>query len=358
MKKHKKALSVALDPGISLWAKCLWLLFAIAFAGLILESQLGDNFIFRYGEDYDAAIPWLYACLLPVSAIAWYSYDARNRAHDPAAQHRGSWWSWLLFYPLAAGLSASLLIYAPFGWSALIGRLAGVEPAVMEVKLIQIEHARHRIAQCDQKIIIDVDDRRVSLCAEGRVSGVSPVTGQGLLLKGRRSAFGFVVDEIHVGKLPGEGAAFKRDLIQAIEQADKIVVTEHSDRYDFLDASTDTYKEHEQLIYQTLVLSQQERFKFKRLIKAVPDRTQYMSAACIFEAHHTIRFYAKDELLSTLPVCFRCGAQEWDGSKHTPPQDIVSGLRKFIQSVDLHPEMNWWQLAQEKLRKDKAQAVD
>ncbi|MES2041209.1 MAG: hypothetical protein V4495_25605 [Pseudomonadota bacterium] len=153
-------------------------------------------------------------------------------------------------------------------------------------------------------------------------------------------------------KLSDEGAAYKRDLIKAIKQADKIVVTEHSDQYDFFEVKTHTFQQQEQLVYQTVILSPQDVVNFKRLVKAVPDRTQYVSAACIFVAHHTIKFYAQDELLSTLPICFKCGAQEWDGTKHAPPQEIVGGLRKFITAIGLHPEMKWRQLADERLKKD------
>ncbi len=192
MKKHKKALRVAPHPGISLWTKCLWLLFAIAFAGLVLESQLGERFIFRYSKAYYDLMPWLYVCLLPLSAIVWYRYDEYNQT----AQYRRSWWRWLVFFPLAIGLSTSLLICTPFGWSALAGRLAGGDPAVMEVKLIQVEHARHRIGKCDQKMVIEVDGRHISICAEDLTSSAAPAAGQWLLLKGKNSAFGFVIEEI------------------------------------------------------------------------------------------------------------------------------------------------------------------
>ncbi|WP_146218904.1 hypothetical protein [Undibacterium pigrum] len=156
-------------------------------------------------------------------------------------------------------------------------------------------------------------------------------------------------------KLSAEGAAYKRDLIRVIEKSDKIVVTEHSDKYDFFDSKNYVFLEQEQLVYQTVILSQQEKASFKRFVRAVPDRTQYMIAGCIFEPHHTIKFYKQDELLSTLQICFKCGAQEWDGTRHSPPQEIMRGFYKLIKAIGLHPEEGWWMLAQETLKKHMAQ---
>lgn len=161
---------------------------------------------------------------------------------------------------------------------------------------------------------------------------------------------------VQAGKL-SEGAAYKRDLIRAIEKADKIVVTEHSDKYDFFDSKNYVFLEQEQLVYHTVILSQQEAASFKRFVREVPGRTQYMRAACIFEPHHTIKFYKQDDLLSTLQICFKCGAEEWDGTKHAPPQEIMRGFYNLINGIGLHPEMEWWKVAAEKLKKDKAQLV-
>ncbi|MFZ6874060.1 hypothetical protein ACO0LF_18540 [Undibacterium sp. Di27W] len=166
----------------------------------------------------------------------------------------------------------------------------------------------------------------------------------------------FVVSA-QAGKLSGEGAAYKRELIKAIETADKIVVTEHSDKYDFFDRKNYVFLPQEQLTYQTVILTQQETVKFKRFVNAVPARTRYLIAACIFEPHHTIRFYAQDELLSTLQICFKCGAQEWDGSKYEPPQEIISAYFSLIKAIGLHPETNWRQVATEKLKKDGEQSA-
>ena len=166
----------------------------------------------------------------------------------------------------------------------------------------------------------------------------------------------FCAVSVQASKL-SEGAAYKRDLIKAIEKADKIVVTEHSDKYDFFDSKNYVFLEQEQLVYHTVILSQQETASFKRFVREVPGRTQYMSAACIFEPHHTIKFYKQDDLLSTLQICFKCGAQEWDGTKHAPPQEIMRGFYNLINGIGLHPEMEWRKVAAEKLKKDKAQSV-
>lgn len=62
-------------------------------------------------------------------------------------------------------------------------------------------------------------------------------------------------------KLSGEGAAYKRDLIMAIEQADRIVVKEHSNQFDFFDYKIRRIIEHEEITYQTVTLSEQDKIK-------------------------------------------------------------------------------------------------
>lgn len=158
-------------------------------------------------------------------------------------------------------------------------------------------------------------------------------------------------------KLSGEGAAYKRDLIKAIDLADRTVVTEHSNQFDFFDYKIRDIIEHEEITYQTVTLSEQDKIKFRQMIKAVPNKMPDAIALCIFDPHHTVSFFDGDKLVSRLDICFVCGAEKWNGTKYSPPQNFNAGLRKFIKEIGLSPDRNWKRLAMEQLEKDAAQST-
>ncbi|MES2041426.1 MAG: hypothetical protein V4495_26715 [Pseudomonadota bacterium] len=137
----------------------------------------------------------------------------------------------------------------------------------------------------------------------------------------------------------GEGAAYKVDLINAIRQSSKIIVTEHSSELDFIQAGqAATPKEK---VYRTVTLTTRDRENFIAAIEHVSDKTQQAFSACVFDPHHTVYFYAQGKLSSKLDICFACSQQQWDATKHTPPADIHEGLAQFIKSVKLDTEREW-----------------
>lgn len=166
----------------------------------------------------------------------------------------------------------------------------------------------------------------------------------------------FCAVPVQASKL-SEGAAYKRDLIRAIEKADKIVVTEHSNQFDFYDYKISNVIPHDEVTYETVVLSEQDTLKFKKIVKAVPNEMPEAIAACLYDPHHTVRFFSGDKLMSTLDVCFGCGRERWNGTKHNPPVYFNEGMRKFIQGIGLKPGRKWKELAFEQLEKDKAKSA-
>ncbi len=144
----------------------------------------------------------------------------------------------------------------------------------------------------------------------------------------------------------GEGAAYRADLIKAIRQSSKIVVTEHSSEIDFIQAGqSPTQKE---IVYRSVTLTQRDRENFVAAIEQVSDEPQRAFAACVFDPHHTVYFYTQGKLSSKLAVCFECSQQEWKATKHRPPAAIYGGLAQFIKSVKLSPEREWVSLVSSK----------
>jgi uncharacterized protein with PIN domain len=142
-----------------------------------------------------------------------------------------------------------------------------------------------------------------------------------------------------------QGELYKRDLLNTIKSSDTIIVTEHSDFIDFYDEKLTEQKEYIEKVYEKLELNALQRKLFFEHIQRVKNKTQDEFPACEPEIHHTIQFYRKGVLFSTLKICFECGQIEWDGSKYDPPLDIYNGLESFVKSIGLHPERDWEKLA-------------
>ena len=142
-----------------------------------------------------------------------------------------------------------------------------------------------------------------------------------------------------------EGRAYITELSNMIRGSDRIVVTEHSFQDDAYDADSGKSLIPNDVIYGTRQLTSQQRELFLSTINQLDPKTQDAFPACIFEPHHTIRFYAGDKLKSTMDICFQCGQVEWDATSTTPPWSLYSGLATFIKDVGFQPERDWAALA-------------
>lgn len=146
------------------------------------------------------------------------------------------------------------------------------------------------------------------------------------------------------------GAAYKADLIRAIEQSDKIIVTEHSSEMDFIQAYPDSSAsaQHTEIIYHKHALTAQEKEKFLTDALAMADETQDAFSACISDPHHSFSFYHAGKLTSKLDVCFQCAQVEWPQNRHAPPWAIYDMLAKTVNLLGMHDERDWVSLVRKK----------
>jgi hypothetical protein len=138
---------------------------------------------------------------------------------------------------------------------------------------------------------------------------------------------------------------YKADLINAINSADKIIITEHSNEYDYSNPDEEKMYEGSIIQYGKVELNAKQKANFSAIISGLSNQTQDAFAACIFDPHHSILFYSNGKLTSTMDICFMCGQVEWQGSSGTPPWSIYSGLSQVVESVGLSPERDWRKLA-------------
>ena len=145
----------------------------------------------------------------------------------------------------------------------------------------------------------------------------------------------------------GEGQLYINALAQAVQKADQIVVTEHSDVSDVLDSHPQALsaEKYRPVIYNTHELSSSERADFLNAVKKMEPDTQDSFTACVFEPHHTITFVRQGRAMSTLRVCFQCGQVEWDGSNKTPPWSLIPMLKDMVGKIGMKDKRDWYALA-------------
>jgi hypothetical protein len=143
------------------------------------------------------------------------------------------------------------------------------------------------------------------------------------------------------GAAKSSGKLYKKDLINAISEADRIVISEHSDSGDFHDSEKDEMGQELSYVYRQVQLDAKLKAAFLALTQGLDETTQGAFAACVFEPHHTIKFYSGSRLKSTMVICFACGQVEWDGSSRTPPWSLYSGLEAIVGSAGFTPKQNW-----------------
>lgn len=147
------------------------------------------------------------------------------------------------------------------------------------------------------------------------------------------------------------GAEYRNQLAEMIRRSERIVVTEHSYAFDAYDSKAGKSLIPDEVVYGTHELSGGQADFFLDTVNGLDPRTQDAVTACIFEPHHTIRFYAADESVSTMKICFKCAQVEWDGSELDPPWALCTGLAAVVKAAGFSPERDWQALAQQHLVK-------
>jgi hypothetical protein len=148
-----------------------------------------------------------------------------------------------------------------------------------------------------------------------------------------------------------EGRRYLAALVAAIDSAERIVVSEHSFKYDAPDDKGEEVLRANPIVYGTQELSQEQRAAFKATISKLDPATPEAFAACIFEPHHTVTFFRSNEEPSAMLICFECGDVRWKSTSSTAPESLIGGLGELVESVGLEPFRDWRALAREHLKK-------
>jgi len=143
----------------------------------------------------------------------------------------------------------------------------------------------------------------------------------------------------------GEGRKYIAALVQAIRDADRIVVTEHSDPIDLWDDKAEQSLIPNNVVYATRVLDAQQKATLIGMLQGLDPETQDAFPACIPEQHHAIAFEGGKGRNTVMEICFQCGQIEWQGTTQTQPWSLVGGLSRFIATLGMQPKQNWYERA-------------
>lgn len=145
----------------------------------------------------------------------------------------------------------------------------------------------------------------------------------------------------------GNAAGYQQVLLDALRSADRIVVTEHSNRYDLDDPHSNQFI-GPYFVYASHTLTQEER---ARLVKAVETVDPEFSLApmCLFSPHHAIDFYVGTRRESRMEICFSCGDLAWDAVHASYPRALLGVFERLVTESGLTPEQNWRRKARDLL---------
>lgn len=142
---------------------------------------------------------------------------------------------------------------------------------------------------------------------------------------------------------------YVQSLVDAINEADRIVVTEHSSSWDVSDNENEAEISSEPIIYRSVELKTTQKALFVSTLERLDDNSDISVSLCPFRPHHTIDFYSSGSLRSKMQICFECDQAQWDRINSVPPMSLFTGLRALIEAVGMEPVRDWEMLAKHHL---------
>jgi hypothetical protein len=165
----------------------------IVVVGFVLELTIGTRFIFAYAAEYRRMQPWLYGLLVPAFGVLWWKLIRSQRIL--LADYPTWWVRWLIMYPLIVAITSAVIVISPLGWAALLGLSVESQPGRREASVVAIDN-RPGARGCDLRATLRFAGSDVRMCLEDRIDGPMPGAGQAVVVHGRTSAFGTVVDRV------------------------------------------------------------------------------------------------------------------------------------------------------------------
>ncbi len=139
---------------------------------------------------------------------------------------------------------------------------------------------------------------------------------------------------------------YNLELLDAILDADKIVIKEHSDKVDFF-GMTPEPSPTPQYTYATKELNMGEKMLLRDDIMALEGVAKTKVFNGLFVPHHTMEFYEQGVLKSSMKICFDCPAVRWDAASRVESEDVLKALTVAVKRAGMHPNQTWDAVARE-----------
>jgi hypothetical protein len=172
-----------------------------------------------------------------------------------------------------------------------------------------------------------------------------------LLLSSCASSPAFLDPKVNPSIADSESKKYNVALLDAIQNADKIMIKEHSDKIDFFNLIPE-FEIAPYYIYALKELNTGEKILFLDDVRKLKGVAKKDIKDCIFEPHHTIDFYENGLLKSTMRISYKCGDIKWNGSNLQASQDVFGALTAVINRAGMQTERPWDALAKQQYEKE------
>lgn len=171
------------------------LLITFLLGGILLESTIGERFIFAWADKYRELVNHIYFVLLPISAIiSFFSFrkDPYIRKKYPTKVVR-----WIFIFPFFTCLLPCIPLVAPLGWAAFSGWMIGSESQNMQARIVSVAPKNYsRKRHCTQRAELEFRSNSAELCIDGLFIGGTPKPNEKVLIAGQVSWFGIYIQQI------------------------------------------------------------------------------------------------------------------------------------------------------------------
>lgn len=143
-----------------------------------------------------------------------------------------------------------------------------------------------------------------------------------------------------------EARKFNLVLLDAIQDADRIVIREHSDKNDFFGIVPELETPPE-YTYATKELTIGDKILFLDEVRVLRGEAKIGSVNSLFTPHHTIDFYEQGALKSSMKINFSNSALNWNGTNQQESQDVFKALNGVVTRAGMQPNRAWDELAKQ-----------
>ena len=149
-------------------------------------------------------------------------------------------------------------------------------------------------------------------------------------------------------ELAAEAKEFKSHLTEALDEATRIEIVEHSWHYDFGESDKQSI-DLPYFEYKRMRLSKNQENEFRKIFNEMSRKPKTDFFPCGFAPHHSIEIYDQEERKTVVQVCFQCGDTSWSDTETViTPARFQSVFLKFIKPLGFKAERDWGALARER----------